>query len=421
MIRRLVLVVLVLASLVSGQPTGSSFAQTPEEQATPTPHEAPPPHPAEMLNPPLQDEHVLPSLSSHEREDAVIMLGELRGNVRTFPNSVEDRLKLADGLYRIGDLDAAIDEYRVALKLKPDFAKAHLQLAVALMAKQDWRAAMTELKEATRLDPKLTQAHYNLGTVLYTIGNLKGAIQSYQQALELQNHFPDARYRLALVLKLSRRDQESAQSMEEAAEGGVAQAQYFLGNAYRTGQGVEKNGGLAVYWWTKALALGHQPAAASLSQLRRRALSSDQPEKKRHEALEAFRNYRDKLWDNFPDLTRNGENETLGTTLVKQNRGDEAVSVLLEESYALSEVAQAELDQLYEMGWEGHLAPFDKSILTSFETTANDGFVPAKKILARIYAKGIGTTPDVPKAKTQLKGLPKQEIKSLLDQFMLQP
>jgi TPR repeat protein len=289
------------------------------------------------------------------------------------------------------------------------------------MAKQDWRAAMMELKEATRLDPELTQAHYNLGTVSYTIGNLNAAIQSYQRALELQPHFPDARYRLALVLKLSHRDQESAQSMEEAAQGGVAQAQYFLGNAYRTGQGVEKNGARAIYWWTKALALGHQPAAASLSQLRRQALSSTQPEKKRREALEAFQDYRDRLWEDFPDLPRNGDGETLGTTLLKENRNEEAVPVLLQESNALSDVAQAHLALLYELGSEPHLTPFDKRILMSFETTANDGFVPAKKILARIYAKGIGMAPDVPKAKAQLKGLPKHDITSLLDELPLQP
>jgi TPR repeat protein len=209
--------------------------------------------------------------------------------------------------------------------------------------------------------------------------------------------------------------------MEEAAQGGVAQAQYFLGNAYRTGQGVEKNGALAVYWWTKALALGHQPAAASLSQFRRQALSPTQPMNKRQEAMQAFRGYREKLWDNFPDLSRDGETDTLGTALVKQNRTDEAVPVLLQESYALSEVAQAELARLYELGSEPQLAPFDKRILISFETTANEGFAPAKKILARIYAKGIGMTPDVPKAKAQLKGLPKHDVTSLLDELLLQP
>lgn len=356
-----------------------------------------------------------------EAADLPTSLVDLRDAVQTFPNSLRDHLELADTLYRVGDVDQAIDEYRIALKLKPDSAKTHMQLGVASMTKQDWRTAMVELKEAIRLDPDLTQAHYNLGTVYYTTGNLKGAIQAYQRALELQNHFPDARYRLALVLKLNHRDQESAQSMEEAARGGVAQAQYFIGNAYRTGQGVEKNAALAVYWWTKALALGHQPAATSLSQLRRQALSSTQPEAKRQEALEAFRNYRDKFWDNFPDLSRDGETETLGTTLLKQNRSDQAVSVLLQESYALSEAAQIELARLYEMGWEPHLAPFDKRIVTSFEITANDGFVPAKKILASIYAKGIGTIPDLPKAKAQLKGLPKQEITSILSDLPSQP
>jgi TPR repeat protein len=137
--------------------------------------------------------------------------------------------------------------------------------------------------------------------------------------------------------------------------------------------------------------------------------------------MQAFRGYREKLWDNFPDLSRDGETDTLGTALVKQNRTDEAVPVLLQESYALSEVAQAELARLYELGSEPQLAPFDKRILISFETTANEGFAPAKKILARIYAKGIGMTPDVPKAKAQLKGLPKHDVTSLLDELLLQP
>jgi Tfp pilus assembly protein PilF len=412
MIRRSVLVILLRTICL---PISSTLAQTPDEQIPPAPIIESP------GTAPSIDEHHLPELTKQEQEDAVVTLGELRGSVRSFPDNPDARLKLAEGLFRIGDLDAAIDEYRIAIKLKPDSAKTHLQLGVALMARQDWRAATTELKEATRFDPELTQAHYNLGTVFYTMGNLRAAIQSYQRALELQPHFPDARYRLALVLKLSHRDQESAQSMEEAAQGGVAQAQYFLGNAYRTGQGVEKNGALAVYWWTKALALGHQPAAASLSQFRRQALSPTQPMNKRQEAMQAFRGYREKLWDNFPDLSRDGETDTLGTALVKQNRTDEAVPVLLQESYALSEVAQAELARLYELGSEPQLAPFDKRILISFETTANEGFAPAKKILARIYAKGIGMTPDVPKAKAQLKGLPKHDVTSLLDELLLQP
>lgn len=62
--------------------------------------------------------------------------------------------------------------------------------------------------------------------------------------------------------------------MEDAATGGVPQAQYFMGNAYRNGQGVEKNLARAVHRWTKAVEFGQQRAAESLSQLHSTSLSS---------------------------------------------------------------------------------------------------------------------------------------------------
>ena len=412
---RLLPVTILLSILSVGPSIHPSYAQTPD-QPTPPPSivEAP------AVTPPLDEPH-RSEFTTREQEDVVFMLRTLRGNVRTSPQNADDRLKLAEALYRIGDLDTAIDECRVAIALKPDHAQAHLQLGRALMAKQDWRASVTELKDAARLNPKLTLAHYNLGTAYYTTGNIKGAIQSYQQALALQPSFPDARYRLALVLKLAHRDQESAQFMEEAAVSGVPQAQFFLGNAYRVGLGLDKNGSLAVYWWAKAFEFGSQPAASALSILRRQALSPVQPEQNRVEALKAFQGYREKIWENFPDLARNGDNETLGTTLLQQNRHDQAVPVLLQECYALSDMAQTELARLYETGWEPHLVPFDKQLLTCFETTAGDGFGPAKKILARIYGKGLGMKQDRQKVNTVLRGLPKQDVKAVLDELSLQP
>ncbi|MCX5722944.1 MAG: tetratricopeptide repeat protein [Nitrospirae bacterium] len=365
----------------------------------------------------------VPSLlaeTPNEQDDAVRALSNLREHVRTAPQSIDHRLKLAEALYRIGDLDTAIDECRVALALKPDHALAHLQLGIALMAKQDWRPALTELRDAARLNPALTQAHYNLGTAYYTTGNLKGAIESYRQALTLQPSLLDARYRLALALKFNHRDQESIQFMKEAAAGGVPQAQYALGQAYRTGQGVEKNGALTIYWWSKSVEFGHQPAAASLSLLRQLALSTVQPEQSRLETQKAFQAYRETLWENFPGLARSG-NETLGTTLLKQNRADKAVSVLLQECYALSDVALAELARIYETGWEPQLPPFDKNILACIETTAGDSFMPAKKILARIYGKGLGVKQDRQKMELTLKGLPKDEIKEVLNQLTPAP
>jgi TPR repeat protein len=431
--RRVVLVTILVAPLLFTLHS-TSFAQTADgPTAAPPVLESPDPNlnvdPDPVPQPPQQDEHHPSEWTEQERNNAVFMLSELRGRVRTFPTGAEDRLKLAQGLYRVGDLDAALDECRVALKLLPNNVQALLQLGIVLMAKQDGRAAATALMEAILIDPELTHAHYALGSVQYGLGNAKAAIHSYRRAIELQPNFPDARYRLALLLKLTNRDQEAAQFMEEAAIGGVPQAQFFSGNAYKSGQGVAKDLARAIFWWTKAVDLGHQPAADALAKLRRQALSTkqtgdqahlaDQADRRRNDALDGFRAYRALLWEEFPDYSRSSDLDTLGTTLLKDNRTDYAVATLLQESYALSDVALAELARLYEVGWNKHLAPFDKKMLVCIETTAAEGFAPAKKALARIYGIGLGVAPDQTKAKAALKGLPKQEANALMDELSL--
>src|SRR5262245_51990960 len=409
MMRRPVFVLLLLIPSLS---VTDSTAQTAgEQQPAPPIIESPAPIPE------VPEQELLPQEDqTQEPQDAVAAVGELRRVVRTSPQNADERLRLAQALHRLGDLEAAIEECRVAIKLRPDDAKAHLQLGVMLMAKQDWRASSSVLKEAIRLDPGLSHAHYSHGIVQYSLGNVKAAIQSYREALELQPYFPDARYRLAVLLKLSGQDREAAQLMEEAAIGGVPQARLFLGNAYKNGQGVEKNLMLAIFWWVKAAELGQQAATDALSKLRRQALSSDN-EQRRFELQRAFEAYRAKLWDDFPDYDRTGDNESVGVLLRKDNRADSAVPVLLQECYALGELAQSALATLYEACWDQYLPPFDKRILACFETTATDGFSPAKKILARIYAKGLGLEADPKKAKAVLKGLSKQDMKSTLDQL----
>lgn len=414
--RHRLMLVTLLCVFIARFPIHSSFAQAPED-APPSVVESPPPSSEPSPTPAPTDEHRLPELLPSERADAVMALGELRGAVRVSPDSADTRLKLAQGLYRIGDLDAALDECRVALKLQSHNAKAYLQLGVIMIAKQDGHAAAVALMEATLLDSELTQAHYSLGSVQYSLGNQTAAIQSYRRALDLQPNFLDARYRLALVLKLANRHQEAVQFMEDAAIGGVPQAQYFMGNAYRNGQGVEKNLALAIRWWTKAVEFGQQRAAESLSQLRRQALLPDQPERRRKEAVEGFRQYRNELWADYPDVARNKGNESLGIALLSDSQASNGVKVLFAETLALGEAAHDELARLYETGLDTRLTQFDKGILTCFTTTAADGFIPSKKALARIYGKGLGVTPDAQKAKALLKGLSKQEMREVLDEI----
>ena len=297
----------------------------------------------------------------------------------------DDRLKLAEGS-PLGELDAALDECRLALKLESHNAKAYLQLGVTLMAKQDGHAAAIALMEAILLDPELTHAHYSLGSAQYSLGNLTAAIQSYRRALDLQPNFPDARYRLALLLKLTNRHKEAAQFMEEAAIGGVPQAQYFMGNAYRNGQGVEKDLALAIRWWTNAVGFGQQRAAESLSQLRRQALSPDQSERRRKTRSRPSDSIARTL-DCLPGYRENRPDQSLGLPCSKTAKPPTESQFYLPKPLHSVRLRTTNWHSSMKPALDTSLAQFDRRIRACFETTAADGFIPSKKALARHLCK----------------------------------
>lgn len=396
--------------------------ETPSQEAVrveplpnePTPPPPPPPaSPSPTPTPPIPPPAPLTLLE---------LLSQARQALHAEPDAQEPRLTLGRTLFQLGDTDGAIDEYRTALRFHPTVAQIHVDLGTALMAKQDWRTAMTELQEAARLDPTLVQAHYSMGTIHYTRGNIQSAIKAYQEALRLKPDFAEAHYRLGLVLKVAGRDKDAAQELEAAALAGLAKAQYFLGNAYRSGQGVEKSQIMAITWWAQAFEQGLPEASQALTQLRRlAAVKGNLQTKQSKAAAEAFKNYCDQLWLDFPDLDRDQPNQTVGTTLLKQGRTAEALPVLLREAYALNEMSHATLVHLYEQGLDGQLPPHGQWILSYLESTAADGAVSSRMALARIYAKGLGLAPDLAKAKSYLKGLPREDVKRILDEAAPEP
>ena len=281
---------------------------------------------------------------------------QLREALRLQPELVEARESLGLALYNMGDLDGAIEELRALLRQKRDAALARLTLAAALIARQDWSSARAELEEVLRQQPELAQAYYSLGLARYALGDLNGAIEAYRQLLARRPDHPDARYNLALALKLAHQDAEATPEFLAAARVGHATAQYFLGAAYEGGIGVDRDLALAIMWWSRAADQGIYQAQLSLGELRQTALGrSTRGSAERSAVEQAFRDYRARLWDEFPELARNGDDDTVGAALLRQSRVREAVPVLIREASSLSEPAQGLLEVLYYHGVPGRL------------------------------------------------------------------
>ncbi len=109
-----------------------------------------------------------------------------RHNVEKNPGDFEAHYNLAAMLQSKNNLDGAISEYTVAVKLRPEDAAGNNALGAALVAAGHPEQAVTYLQTALKSRPDYFDAHYNLGIALASREDFSGAAQQFQQALNLQ-------------------------------------------------------------------------------------------------------------------------------------------------------------------------------------------------------------------------------------------
>ena len=78
------------------------------------------------------------------------------------------------------ELDAAIDSYKQAIKIKPDYAEAYYNMGNALKDKGELDAAIDSYKQAIKIKPDYADAYINMGNALKDKGDLDAAIDNLQ-------------------------------------------------------------------------------------------------------------------------------------------------------------------------------------------------------------------------------------------------
>lgn len=352
--------------------------------------------------------------------DYLTTVDRLRKELRLDPTSTDVRFALGQALYGLGEVDEALEEFRQVVQERPTSVSARLHLATALMAKRRWKDAQREVTAVLAQDSKIASAHHVLASIRYSQGDVRGAIDAYRAALALAPDSAETHYHLGLVLRLAGRMKEALPELQAAAEAGHPKAQYFLGTAYASGAGPERDLVLAIRWWIAASEHGIPEAQDALSRLRKTALkpaSSKEPNK----TLKAFQSYRQDLWFEFPELAPNGTDETVGIALLQAFRVTEAVPTLIREATAMGELSERYLAALYEQGLPPLLKAHDPRILRYFEMAANDGAPQARLALARFHALGLGVPADRGKALAIIKGLPSGYAEQFLQDLATRP
>lgn len=104
-------------------------------------------------------------------------------------------------LVRREGVAAALEPYRVAVRLQPDRAEFRNELGNALALAGALAEAEAELSEAARLAPGIAQIHNNLGNVLRATGRHGAAAECYRAAIGLKPDYGEALANLGVVLQ----------------------------------------------------------------------------------------------------------------------------------------------------------------------------------------------------------------------------
>src|SRR5438094_145131 len=133
-------------------------------------------------------------------------------------------------------LDAAVSEFREALRINPQYAQAHYYLGAALFELDNGvDEALVELREAIRLNPENAEAHNTLGLALLEQGSVDEAMSEYREVLRIDPQYAEAHYNLGNALDDQERPEAAAAEYREALRinPGLAQAHYNLGVALK--------------------------------------------------------------------------------------------------------------------------------------------------------------------------------------------
>lgn len=127
------------------------------------------------------------------------------------------------GLEARGDQEAALDEYRTAVRMDPGLAVAHNDLGLLLGSRGDLAEAGDELERAVELAPD-AKTYNNLGVVRSRQGRAAEAIGAFERAIGLDPMYLEPHRNLGTLLASSGRFAEAADELRAAVRLAPARA-----------------------------------------------------------------------------------------------------------------------------------------------------------------------------------------------------
>ncbi len=179
---------------------------------------------AKKLNPELREARfellsVLQKLGDSEAARAESALFEERKHLERTANMARSARGRGDTYLEQGDPEAALREYRQAIRLNPRHAAPHYGVSLALARlRADPAERIAALEKAATRDPDLAQAHNDLGILHMEGGRFIEAERALRTAVAVDPQFAEAHNNLGVLYAKLGRNSEAERLFRRAAE-----------------------------------------------------------------------------------------------------------------------------------------------------------------------------------------------------------
>lgn len=138
--------------------------------------------------------------------------------LRKIPGSSRAHNNLGLIYYEIEWFTAALQEFKVAIKLKPTNSTAHNNLGIIYLIQEQYALAIQEFETAIKHNRSYPEAHHNLGSTYVFLGRLDKAILEYQTAIHFRADYAKAHYNLGTVYMKKGRVSEAKMEADKAMQ-----------------------------------------------------------------------------------------------------------------------------------------------------------------------------------------------------------
>lgn len=107
-----------------------------------------------------------------------------------WPDHAEIHFQLADALFRLDNLDGALERYHMAVELEKNYLEAWTQLGCVYSAKEQWSSAIHAYRIALDQHPDYPDAHWHLAQALEGQGNRIAAREHWAAYLKFDQRGP---------------------------------------------------------------------------------------------------------------------------------------------------------------------------------------------------------------------------------------